>query len=617
MSLFDAAYETYEAAEEKARATYENLMDRVGVFEEGIEPLFPIYHWGYNADIEVTLSSRGEFRGCRDLKDDEENRLTIAPDTVDSANRTSKGVPHALCDKLEYLDPCGKEKYKEYMANLGKWVDSEFSHPKIRAVYEYLKKETLRSDLEKADLGNVVTDKAFIRWIVHTKDKSPDECWRDTTLFDSWIKYYRSVLEKTYPCIVSNISGKLEPKCLAQRKNVVNFSANAKLISANDNENFTYRGRFIDKDECLAIGYDTSQKIHAALRYCFNNFKVIVSGRAFACWATNNKPVPRFFDDKGIDNELTDLSGSDQDSSSCNYRQYEEKLYKSLYGKENYLNEEDNVVIASLEAPVKGRLSITYFTEITGSQFLENISKWYMSLCMPYFSRGKSAVRSPTLQTMIKFAFGTERDEKFVVDEEKLKRNMMQSLVQCVVEGRSMPLEIVSAIWEKAKSLYAFSEFNRKQLLFVATSVIRKFINDKHEKEVYGVNLDRTNRNTSYLFGRLLAIADWAERSTFQSKDEHKETNALRLFEYFTRSPMKAWMILEGQLHPYFASMPYARKVFFKNLIGEVVSLLPSNDGNELNKPLKPEYLLGYYQQLNDLRYNPDKKEVKECKEDE
>ena len=41
----------------------------------------------------------------------------------------------------------------------------------------------------------------------------------------------------------------------------------AKLISTNDANGFTYRGRFVSKKEAISIGYETSQKIHNALRW--------------------------------------------------------------------------------------------------------------------------------------------------------------------------------------------------------------------------------------------------------------------------------------------------------------------------------------------------------------
>ena len=49
-------------------------------------------------------------------------------------------------------------------------------------------------------------------------------------------------------------------------KKIRNEGDGAKLISANDSQNFTYRGRFTSKEEAFAVGNETSQKAHNALK---------------------------------------------------------------------------------------------------------------------------------------------------------------------------------------------------------------------------------------------------------------------------------------------------------------------------------------------------------------
>ena len=48
---------------------------------------------------------------------------------------------------------------------------------------------------------------------------------------------------------------------------VRNTGDKSKLISANDTEGFTYRGRFVDKTQVVRVGYETTQKAHNALRW--------------------------------------------------------------------------------------------------------------------------------------------------------------------------------------------------------------------------------------------------------------------------------------------------------------------------------------------------------------
>ena len=53
------------------------------------------------------------------------------------------------------------------------------------------------------------------------------------------------------------------------------------------------------------------------------------------------------------------------------------------------------------------------------------------------------------------------------------------------------------------------------------------------------LDYDRTDRD--YLFGRLLAIANYAERKTFTSTDSGRETNAIRYMSDFVKRPATTW----------------------------------------------------------------------------
>ena len=59
----------------------------------------------------------------------------------------------------------------------------------------------------------------------------------------------------------------------------------AKLISSNDKEGFTFRGRFDKPAECLSIGYAASQKAMNALRWLIRRQGYLVDkSRVFLAW---------------------------------------------------------------------------------------------------------------------------------------------------------------------------------------------------------------------------------------------------------------------------------------------------------------------------------------------
>ena len=111
--------------------------------------------------------------------------------------------------------------------------------------------------------------------------------------------------------------------------------------------------------------------------------------------------------------------------------------------------------------------------------------------------------------------------------------------------------------------------------------------------------LDESNTNRSYLFGRLLAIAEKVERDTYDA-EEKREPNAVRMQSVFARRPMYAWRILEEQLNPYYRQLSPQARQFYKKLTGEILDKLDVKCPS-LNAPLEDLYLLGYYNQRQAL----------------
>ena len=71
-----------------------------------------------------------------------------------------------------------------------------------------------------------------------------------------------------------------------QPKKIRNEGDGAKLISSNDKDNFTYRGRFTTKEEAFAIGNETSQKVHNALKWIIRRQGGTYDTMVFVTWET-------------------------------------------------------------------------------------------------------------------------------------------------------------------------------------------------------------------------------------------------------------------------------------------------------------------------------------------
>ena len=152
MSWEEELINLYEKNSSQAGEIQYKTFQKNGKVERIPYVLLPPFHTTVTAQIQVTLSAEGEFMGA--VKVGSEDKLTIIPVTEKSGSRTAGKAPHPLCDNLRYLagdygryvqDKKGDVgSYHElYMEELEKWHLSPFSHEKVDAVWQYLKKRTL------------------------------------------------------------------------------------------------------------------------------------------------------------------------------------------------------------------------------------------------------------------------------------------------------------------------------------------------------------------------------------------------------------------------------------------------------------------------------------------
>ena len=121
------------------------------------------------------------------------------------------------------------------------------------------------------------------------------------------------------------------------------------------------------------------------------------------------------------------------------------------------------------------------------------------------------------------------------------------------------------------------------------------------------MNLEPDKKDISYQFGRLLAVLEKVERDTYE-KDTDREPNAIRQQSVFCQRPMYAAANIEKQLErAYFPRLKPGSRIFYKNLIGEILNIIHSFPENLWNKPLKETYLMGYYLQRSALYTRKDK----------
>ncbi len=607
--------------------TYENNIGK----EQTEIRLTPVAHMNFNAQIEITLNQAGEFQGAVAIE--KTDAATLIPVTEASAGRSSGIAPHTLCDTLSYLagdfssycetdkeQKTSEKKFQSYMDSLQKWMESPWSHPRIEAIHRYLSKKTTIADLKQSQLieltetgsfsSNKISgqpyEKALVRFRVLGPDPE-DRTWMDRTLIQAYTQYYLATQQgRTDICYFTGMEQTVSEN---HPKGIVAANYGAKLVSANDAQGYTYRGRFQNAEQSYALSYEASQKIHSALTWLTKRQGETVGTqdkRTFICWSPEGKKTPSLLDGFGLPEE------EDAPTTDVSYRR---QLRKTLMGYQDQFDETDTVVIMGMDAATTGRLSVTYYHELLASDFLERVRYWgetcrwnyvkFTSKKQPYY-----AVETPIFRRIAECAFGRERSNYIEADDKVLKEQT-QRLVKCMLEKQPIPFDFVRALTIRASTPMAYSRGNRERVLSTACAVISKYYFEKNSQQKGAsddMKLDLNNHDRSYLFGRLLAVCEKVERSTYQ-QGENREPNAIRLQSAYVNHPLQTWKTLEGLLNPYFQKLYPGSREYYRQLISEIIVSLQDSDQNMLNQGLKETYLLGYYLQRDALNK---KKEAQE-----
>ena len=641
---------------QKLSETYDNCENMVGVDTgENSVPLLPICHTTQKAHIEIIIDGNGNFRGARPVSKDKAR--TIIPCTESSSGRTSGEAPHPLCDKLQYvaLDYVkhgGNKKHyhASYLAQLERWCESSFSHPKAVAVLKYVKKGNVIGDLINhkvliANKGELLRrwdgDKkekpaifalfqnqewqadSFIRWAIEVPDVLESATWKDKSLWQSWTQYYLDLKkDKKGFCYVKG-----EHLVIADQhpKKIRNDGDGAKLIASgkstdkdgvekvDDGCGFTFLGRFQSADQALSVSLDVSQKAHLALRWLISIQGYSQDDLAIVAWATSGARVPNVLKSSLSIIDADDLT-PDVPQTANTAQQLAVKLKKKIAGYGKEIGDTTDVVVMGLDSATPGRVSIIYYRLLTGADFLNRINNWhekcawlhsYASIDAPNEKSGRKNVYfigAPAPLDIAEAAYATNREGEFKVDE-KIRKSTIERILPCIVDGQQIPRDIVDSAVRKASNRIALEKWQWEKTLSIACALYKKL----NEKENFEMPLDETKDTRDYLYGRLLAIADTLEERALYKGDQKRATNAARYMQQFSQRPLQTWKQIHDSLNPYMIRLGGVKANFYKNLIAEVTNINP--DALVSNKPLTGEYLLGYYCQRQKLRekFNADK----------
>jgi len=635
MSWIKDLYDTYESSIKNPE------------FSLGEKPLLPINHTLKQAHIEIYLDKDGQF-----LK----NRVkvipkleTIIPATEKSSTRTTNNEPHPLCDKVQY---CAKDYaaygglkktyFQSYLNQIETWCKSDFSHPAIEAVYNYVKKGTLvadlvgekilhvgedgkllsewKSELPKPEIFKYITQDqgdAFIRWVVEIPGKLQSECWTDITLFEAWNGFVTSKDSIKGLCMQSGNESSLATKHPARLRHSAD---GAKLISSNDLGGYTFLGRFLNANDAASVSSETTQKAHSALRWLIGRKQAFKNGdQVIVSWAVSGLDIPdpliNSFDLFGSENDNSKQQSGCQGDAGQGFAQ---RLSRFIAGYSAKLGSTNRIVLLGLDSASPGRLAITYYRELTGSEFLSRIEKWHFDLAWKQrFSiedntekkKGTKIIwpiYAPAPKDIAQAAYGKRIDDK-------LKKATVERLLPCIIDGLSIPRDLVDSTVHRACNRVGLEYWEWEKVLGIACSLYKGYyLRNPNEKRSYSMALEPDRTSRDYLYGRLLAVAEHIENLAINIGGEKRDTTASKLMQRFAERPFTTWKTIELALTPYKTRLQSKRPGYLyqkKELLDNIhAKFLPGDYENDAH--LSGEFLLGYHCQREALKLKDGKIDV-------
>lgn len=584
MGLLQRAIETYDA---NARL--------VGVYPEGHEPLAPVGHLLTSAGIEITLNVQGELLAARKVEKNEPKILI--PVTENSGGRSSTAaVAHPLCDQLKYVACTNEQAHECYLATLRAWMESAYGHPFLSAVYAYVVNGTILEDLEKSgalalNKKGKYDEKLLVCWRVLGINGEEPACWKNQNLFSLYENYYYSSVSDRDRrlCMVSGTEDLIVSK---YQRGIISKPYTAKLISCNDNEGFTYRGRFLEGWQAATVGYIASQKAHNALRWLASEEGVreFSGNRVFLCWNPAGKTIPK---------PMRRIRSADAEPVR-KPSEYRQQLRSTLlsFRQEHQLADTDRAVLVSFDAATTGRLAVTDYNELSLKTFLERMHDWDAHCC---WYAGSYGIQAPNLLQIVDRAFGEARKRSpsqkgFLETDDRIQRQHLQRLLNCKINGGVFPLDILKALTQRASSPQAYEESVWKGIVQTACAALQKYRYDtKQGGNEMAWTLDQKDR--SFQYGRLLAVLERAEEDYYYktSEKESRQTNAMKFMSEFRRRPFSVFERINRHLQQAYIPRIEAWQVSrYNRLVEEIMGILREYPEGELNRPLDDLYLMGY-----------------------
>lgn len=619
---------------------YDRNAHLAGQFTDGNSnlTLLPMAHVSVNIPVEVQLNEKLDVISVRFL--DKKDQVTVIPATIQAANRSSAPAAFPLQDKVKYVAAdyaqYAKDREKaaayhnQYVTVLDEWADSDEAPAQVKLLAQYIHRghvlESIKPFVSEKEWQTLITGEPFIRFNIANDTEVP--MWRDLALFKAWSDHYLNELNAADKQL-DYISGHLMATTKLVEKNINPATSGAKLISANDSANFTYRGMFHD-DDFYTVGYETSQKVMHALKWLIQRQGYLVDSRAFLAWTSrdDNQAVSDTitmlmnpFVVQSMQEQITQQAETAQQSQADTGQQVAQNYNQRLLGRVSQIDVNEPVNILMLDAATTGRMAIVYYDILNSGELKNNIVQWgkFATADIP----NTANKHTPSFMDLIRGAYQYGGSGQRI---NTISKQLLTRMMTAVIHGRELPNDLMRNFAHRLRNPAGYSNVNRgKASGRQAWEIdLRNFVAaQNYQLEVTtAMALDEKVTDRSYLFGRLLAIADSIETMTLRQRTaagsalSERQTVALRFLTNFIEQPATTWERIWSSVNrSYLNRMGASSQAYYMKKFGEINEVLGL--AGMTDEPLSPLVFTGFFdQRVANMTKKTDKADVLDTEEE-
>jgi CRISPR-associated protein Csd1 len=313
-------------------------------------------------------------------------------------------------------------------------------------------------------------------------------------------------------------------------------------------------------------------------------------------WSVEGKNIPDLMADSFSLFGLGDLDPEPSYGGDAG-QGYALALKRKMQGYRSELPPSTTVIVMALDSATPGRLSIAYYREFGGGEFLDRIETWHSQFAWPQnFGKERRFIGAPSPRDITEAAYGPDVDDR-------LRRASVERLLPCLIDGQPLPWDFLNQTFRRAVRRIGLPFWDWEKTTGIACGLYRGYCKQRGQGDfAMTLELDRNSRD--YLFGRLLAYAERIEERALSIAGESRDTHAAKMMQRFADHPSSTWRQISGQLTPAKSRLRSRIPDDLRQLEQEIDQIFDKFKTNDFisDAKLSAEFLLGFHCQRTKLR---------------